>query len=142
MGETEPYSGGSCEMAAWSGSKQQAEKESAKHSTFAALEIKTLTGLSPARYTELVPQIAQGIEREWQAFRFMPKPFQPPTYGADFGRGYAGSQGRKRYLRAYWGSMGKHEIVQVTLIHTNRRLAPVQLELNNVAAIVVPAFGL
>jgi hypothetical protein len=47
-----------------------------------------------------------------------------------------------REIRGYWSSTSSRTAVLVTIIHANKKLAPVQAELIKAATIIVPALGI
>jgi hypothetical protein len=133
-----------CQVLAWSGRKPNPKQihASFQNGTLASLEIHTYTEMPPgplATWEEEIAQRGKGLRIEFQRFHLKPKPFTPPSFGADGFAGYAGSEGPIRYVRAIWSRTSTRTMVTVTLIHANKKPAPVQAELLKAATSIVPA---
>jgi hypothetical protein len=150
--EAGPGNGGtitvaSCELDAWSGSKPRGKQIASREQkgTVALLEISTISEVpagAQATWEQEAAKIPVGIKNEFQRFGFGPKAFTPPTLGADTSGGYTGAERSVREIRGYWSSTSNRTAVLVTIIHANKKLAPVQAELIKAATSIVPALGI
>lgn len=136
---------------AWSGSKPRPSQGASrlKDGTLASLEIRTLAvepnepPAGPEKQVEpkkVVQEIDAGIENEFRRFGLTSQPVSPPTLGAEISAGVSGREGSLWEDRNYWASKGTR--VFVSIIHANKKAAPVQAELIQAAKIILPALGI
>ncbi len=148
---SERYGPGTCEIDAWSGSKPRPSRFASrlKNGTLAVLEIRTpiaepsessAESEKPVEPKKEVQEIDAGIETEFRRFGLTAQPVSPPTLGAEISAGVSGRKGLLREDRDYWAS--KRASVLVSIIHADRKDAPVQAELIEAAKIIVPALGI
>jgi hypothetical protein len=133
-----------CQVVVWRGSKPlTAKAEAAKlaDGTLAELDINTWapgSGLLRSAWT------SGGFANELMALELeaqkrLTKSFAPPALGAN-ASGYKGVKGATREAEALWSSAGRSKIMLVAVRESTEKPTVAQLE--KVAAVAVPAFGL
>jgi hypothetical protein len=138
-----------CDVVVWSGTKPlTAKAEAAKlaNGTLAELDINTWapgSGLLSSAWTSGgFANELMALELEAQKRLIVARhgrSFAPPALGAN-ASGYKGVKGATREAEALWSLAGRSKIMQLAVLETKEKPAVTQLE--KVAAVAVPGFGL
>jgi hypothetical protein len=136
-----------CAFEAWRGSKPRSGKQvraGYKNGTYADVAIRWFVQ-SEWPLAELMENLSKGSRELLRALvRCVGKPFQPAALNANGVLGFQCSLAHERFLKADWvKSSGMIDtVVDLELDHAQKTVASADLELNKLAAVIIPAaFG-